>query len=137
MWQWFRRFARWIHQDPIYGPLTEGKTRGNTRKPNIKVPAQRPKNGPPAPTPKPRSGRCAPNHAIECDWIEIYIAHGVGGHEGCYKIEHYDKARFWQDSNGNLVIFKGFLENTVTYHDYVKYVTHNAKHCGGKNGKSE
>lgn len=102
--------------------LTEGKTRGNVK--GSKSP-ERPKSGPPAPTPKP--SHCVPSHAIKCDWIEIYITDPKGQHNGC-RIEHHDNTQFWQDANGNLVVYKGFLENTVTYHEYVKYVTRGARH---------
>ena len=93
---------------PVYGSLTEGKTRGNI-KPSIKVPPQRPVDGPPAPTPKfkrrkeqPRPDYFAPAHAIECSWIEVYVPNSKGVHDGC-NIEHHDKVRFWIDQNGNLV----------------------------------
>jgi len=111
---------------PVFpGPITEGKTRGNMKKPNIKVPPQRPKSGPPAPKPD----RFPPDYAIKCDWIEVYIAEPNGPHDGC-RIERHDDVEFWVDTNGHLVIFKGLLDNQVVYHKYVKYVTHNAEHWG-------
>lgn len=123
------RFCKWMDRHippattpllpPRPGPLTEGKTRGNRK--NIKVPPQRPIDGPPAPTPKPKG------HSTTCKWIEVYVPDPKGFHDGC-NIEHHDNVKFWVDSAGNLVIYKGLGENTVTYHEYRKHVTHGVKH---------
>jgi len=118
-----RRFFEDLgHNHPLLsprpGPLTEGKTRGNTKRP-APTP-KRLKGGPPAPQPKP--DYFAPAHAIECEWIEVYVPDPKGFHDGC-NIEHHDKVRFWIDQNGNLVIYKGLAESAITYHKYRKYVT--------------
>ena len=106
-------------------PLTEGKRRGNI-KPNSEMPARRPIGGPPAPIPK--SSRCPPIRAIECDWIEVYVPDPKGFHDGC-NIEHHDKVSFWVDTNGNLVVYKSLLDNAITYREYRKYVTSAGTKC--------
>lgn len=115
----FERFRKWMNKQTTYPilptgrrPITEGKTRGNI-KPDIKVPPQRPKGGPPAPTPK--FERKKPNDMIECKWIEVYKSP-----EG---VEHHDDVMFKVYSNGNLIVYRP-SENPIVYREYRKYIVH-------------
>ena len=127
------RFCKWMdkHIPPTqfryhpvgHGPLTEGKTRGNVKEPGVRL---RPTAGPPAPTPKFRP---LPYQSVTCKWIEVYVPDPKGFHDGC-NIEHHDEVKFWVDSSNNLVIYKGLGKNTVTYHEYRKYVTRGEKYWG-------
>jgi hypothetical protein len=92
-------------------PLTEGKTRGSTKKPNIKVPPQRPISDPPA-----RSGVLSWG-TTKCDWIEVYLPNA----NNPPTIEHHDKVVFWKDEHGDLFI-RDELKNPTVYHRYIKYV---------------
>ena len=107
-------------------PLTEGKTRSNIkRQPPT---AKRPKRGPPEP--RPKHTVCVPNYAIKCEWIEVYVPDPKGFYDGC-NLEHHDNVSFWVDTNGNLVVWKGLCGgNTVTYHNYRKYITNGIRHWG-------
>jgi len=68
-----------------------------------------------------------PKHAVECDWIEVYVPYPEGKYNGC-RVEHYDRVEFWKDEHGDLFIYKGSMDNPVVYHEYRKYVTKAAKY---------
>jgi hypothetical protein len=133
MSSWLKKLAKWITTPTITatdhlptapaGPITEGGILHGPKSGTARAPATPP---PPARPNKLKSRCCAPSYSLECGWIEIYIADPNGRHNGC-RIEHHDNVRFWVDPNGNLVIYKSLLDNSVVYHDYVKYVTHNSK----------